>query len=200
MHHVRPLLFVIAFSILSGSAFAGLAVSAGTVVHTHSDANTGGATLAIGGAVSSLKTCASGYTRITPNFCRRSGFLSGDAFVDATACTSRTISSAAPVPAEATAVLLRINWQVRSNNAIGYRTNDVFLFPNAACTANTETDVSSFGAQEAAAIVAGTIFGTLKDRVIVVPSGTNTIHTTQTNAGGNGNADIVSWVSMGYYD
>lgn len=48
MRPVRSLLFIFAFSVVAGPAFAGLAVSPGTASHTHSDANTGGDALAAG--------------------------------------------------------------------------------------------------------------------------------------------------------
>lgn len=56
-------------------ALAGMSIAAGQGVHTHSDASTGGGTLALGGTLSSTKACASGFIRTGPNYCARTGAL-----------------------------------------------------------------------------------------------------------------------------
>lgn len=184
----------------SGLAGAGLSVSPGTPAHTHTDANTGGGTLAVSGTVSSTKACAAGFTRIGPNYCANDDYSStGTAWADAVACTARTLTPA--VPADARLVVLKIQWQMLSNNAIATRSNSVQFWTSVTCTgASSRSHWESVEVREFAAVAAGTNLLSLYSVIFVELGATNTVYTTQSNAGGNGNGDIVGHWVVGYFD
>lgn len=181
--------------------FAGLSVSPGTPAHTHTDANTGGGDLAVSGTVSSTKACASEYTRMGPNFCAAFSLSSpaGNAWGDAVACTARS-PTASTIPADAKAIVIQLNWQALSANAIAIRDNTVEFYSDAACTATSNVEYSRFSVREFAAVAAGTVIGRTSDHVIVPLGATNTFYTKQANAGGNGNADVADYAIYGYFD
>lgn len=148
------------------------------------------------GTASSTKACASGYTRVGPNYCRANA-LNFVGWTDAIACTGRTQSVSA-IPAGATAANITIVWNALANNAIAQRTNSVIFYSDAGCTVQVISD--TYEIREFAAVVAGTVIGVSHVHMIVPLSGTNTISATQTNAGGNGNSDIAFFVTNGYFD
>lgn len=152
----------------------------------------------IGGTFSSSKACAAGFTRITPNYCAATPGNAVQTWTDATACTQRTFLNT--LPADAAQVYLKIQWQALSNNAVGSRTNGVLFFPSNACTGGTQIGATTFTVQEFVATVAGTNIGGFVDHFTIGLCGVNTICATQTNAGGNGNADIFSYGAEGYFD
>lgn len=193
---IKLYLFLLA-ALLAAPAYAGLAVSAGTGVHTHSDANTGGGTLTLSGTLSSTKACATGFTRSGPNYCKRTATAS-DTWADATACTARTFTPA--LPADATAVALFVRFQALANNAIASRENDVNFYTDATCTVGAYVGTVSYGVREFAAVAAATTLGISSIYAVVPLAATNTIRTTQTNAGGNGNAEVQSIQVVGYFD
>lgn len=195
MRHIRSLFFLVAFSVVAGSVFAGLSVSPGTPVHTHTDANTGGGTLAVSGTVSSTKACAAGFSRKGPNYCINDD-VGGEGWVDAVGCTARTFIDAVPVDAKL--VHLAVTFQVLSGNAVAYRSNTVNFRRDSACS--IQGNNIPFGAREFSAVAAGNILSLSTFEVIVSLTGTNTVHTTQLNAGGNGNADILDVAVLGYFD
>jgi len=74
--------------------------------------------------VASTKACATGFTRVMPNYCRSTTLLTF-AWADATACTAR--ATGLGLPADAKLVNLQIQWRALSNNAIGLRTNNILF-------------------------------------------------------------------------
>lgn len=177
--------------------YAGMAIAPGTPNHTHSDANTGGGTLALSGTLSSTKSCASGYTRAGPNLCMRVS-AAQENWANSSACVGRTIG--ASLPADATAAVISLNWVARSNNAIGVRTNFVIFYRDTTCTSAATSSVSHFELREFAAVAAGTILGRYTSTMIVPLPATSTIYAAQSNAGGNGNAEIENYYVIGYLD
>ena len=178
-------------------ASAGMNISPGTGVHTHSDANSGGGALTVSDTLSSTKACATNFVRVVPNYCKRlGGGFPGGSWADATACTARTLGGA--VPADAVAVSLQLEWEGLSNNAVGLRFNSVNFYSETACTNAAAT--SQYGIREQAAVVAGTLLGSILVTLKVPLTATDTVRTTQLNAGGNGNAAILQSFVSGYWD
>ena len=198
LHHLRYLLltWLCALLLTSPLIYAGLSVSPGTPAHTHTDANTGGGTLAVSGTVSSTKACAANFTRIGPNYCHFTGnvALAGVTWVDAVGCTVRTPAGSLPGDAKAASIALHVRYL--SNNAIGQRSNDVSI-ANSGCAVNSQ--FIFFNDREAAAVAAGTSIGETTIPLIV-PLTSGSFSTAQANAGGNGNADVDSMYTLGYYD
>jgi len=157
------------------------------------DQSTGNATFSA--SLLSTKACAAGYTRKTPNLCLKDVELTVT-WTDAAGCTARTLGGT--LPADATAVLLNVRWRALSNNAVGIRQNDVFFWKEAACT--NPGSLSYFGLREQAATAAGTDLGGATLTHLVPLVATDTIRTTQTNAGGNGNAEVTVSAVIGYHD
>lgn len=96
--------------------------SSSVPVHTHASNAQGGSTLSTAsistsGAVSSTKTCATGYTRIGPNFCLRTTNQSGTSV--GTACTNLNLNSSWGVPSDAKAVLVEWSYTISSGTIAG---------------------------------------------------------------------------------
>jgi len=148
------------------------------------------------GALSSTKTCVTGYTRLSPNYCAKND-VTATSWTDGVACTSRVIGSGGL--AVGTKVHLRVVWQGLSNNATGSRTNDVTLFSDVGCA--TPRSTSNYTLREFAAVSAGTVIGQTESIVVAdILNAVDTVYATQTNAGGNGNADILNATIVGYFD
>lgn len=146
------------------------------------------------GTITSTKACATGFTRVLPNYCRSNTLLSAS-WTDATACTSRTLGG---LPADAKLVHVTIVWDALAGNAVTLRQNNVTFYRDATCTSSSGQ--SFFSVQEFVATLAGLPIGRKDSSYILPLSGTDTIHTTQLNAGGNGNTDIFSRIVLGYFD
>jgi hypothetical protein len=162
--------------------------------------NTNWLKLDVDGTLSSVKACATNYTRVSANFCKANPFAV-QTWTNLVACTDRTLTNA--IPAGATRVLLRLDWSAISNNAIGFRTNFVSFsnLPAASgCAAGAQGNFSNFSAQEFVATVAGTTFAQSSVNVAVPLTNTNTFTAAQGNAGGNGNASIGNYAAVGYFD
>lgn len=182
------------FALLFGLLFSLSAVAAG-LGGTSSGVGGYPASPTFSGTVSSTKPCNTGFSRVGPNFCRTNG-SSFSTWTDATACTGRTFGE--PLPADAKMALMVIHWRALSNNAIAARSNDVFFWSSSSCTGRN--NVSNFSVREFAAVAAGTVLADGSDMLLVRVPVTNTFYATQTNAGGNGNADIFEYFLVGYID
>lgn len=196
MRHIRSLFFLVAFSVVAGSVFAGLSVSPGTPAHTHSDANTGGGTLVLSGALSSTKSVPGGYTRKNPNFAVR------DNLPAPTALTRDTCIILAAPSADAVMVRVLISVQVLSANAIALRNTDVTFYSDAGC--GTVLDDGTGGgpstqAREFAAVAAGTVIA-VKQYVydIPLPSAGASIYFKMTDDAGN--QGIANLYLVGLFD
>ncbi len=151
--------------------------------------------IATTGTLSSSKACASGFTRIGPNYCANANLGTFVAWADATACTGRATET---LPSDAKAVLLGLNWQVFSNNAVGLRQNRVFFYADTACSQTSS--ILQMYTREQVATAAGTVLAQHTHTVVVPLTATSTFRTSQDNAGGNGNSDVVESFVIGYYD
>lgn len=151
----------------------------------------------IAGTYQSTKACATGFIRVTGagNYCQRNTG-GGSTWTDATACTSRT--TGLTLPADTKLINIKLSWVANANNAIGLRDNGVTFHPDSLCANIANT--SKFRVQEFAATTAGTNIGEFTDHLIVPLVSTDTFYTTQSNAGGNGNAEIFSYFIEGYWD
>jgi hypothetical protein len=112
---------------LAFNVFAGMVMTPGTAAHTHSDANTGGGTLAVSGTLSSTKACASGYTRIGPNFCGSTSAYSTPVLT-LDACTALTKPAT-----DATALLISASVVLRTNNTVSQKFAQIDAFNDAGC-------------------------------------------------------------------
>ena len=108
-------------------AFAGMAIAPGTAAHTHSDANTGGGTLAVSGTLTSTKACASGYVRLGPNFCgNTAAYATPGLTLDA--CTALTTPAS-----DATALLISASMLIQSNNTVSVKFAQIDAFNDSGC-------------------------------------------------------------------
>jgi len=152
----------------------------------------------ITGSYASSKSCATGFTREGPNFCRRNT-LAINTQVDAVACTGRQFDIA--LPTDAIQVKLAIRWTALSNDAVGTRTNVTNFWADAVCTSGAIAN-SFYATREYTAVTANTTIGVDTDHLIVKvvnSAGVMKVFTTQLNAGGNGNADM-EFIVEGYWD
>ena len=132
-------------------AFAGMAIAPGTAAHTHSDANTGGGTLAVSGTVSSTKACASGYARLAPNFCgNTAAYATSGLTLDACTALARPAS-------DATALLISASTLLRSLNAVGVKFAQIDAFNDSGCV--TMLDQAQWRADENPAETPGSYIG-----------------------------------------
>ena len=153
------------------------------------------------GSVKSSKPCAFGYHRLTPNYCAANNATAELSWTDVTACTARVFSSTNPLPSDAVAGMVKIQWQIRASSAVGGpRNNSVFFYPNNTCILSSWNATSRASSYEFVAASAGTDIGYMTETLIVEAVGVNTFYFTQTNAGGNGNADITTYKTVGYFD
>ena len=185
------LMFLLAILLSAATAFAGLAVSPGTPAHTHTDANTGGGTLAVSGTVSSTKACYTGYTRVSPNFCLKDEEGGAVFSLSASGCTLST----APGPTDVKALLLTVSHQVISANAVGFRTSTARIYAPSDTTCALGGQVTFDTAmREFAAVAAGTSFFQREFPLIVKTSATG-VFPVQWQAGG-----VASAIVAGYFD
>lgn len=85
-------------------------------------------TIELSGSLSSIKAAASGFTRISPNFCYKT---SGVSLTSLTLSACTTITSPA---ADATALLVFVNAIARAGNAVAQRESDIRVYNDSTCT------------------------------------------------------------------
>lgn len=100
------------------------------------------------GTIISYKPCAAGYTRITPNFCKRNGGTVNVA--SATYSTSCLISTGLEGVTDAKAVLITASLAVFSGNALALRSNDLFFYNASDTGCSTLLDVAKAVTRESA--------------------------------------------------
>lgn len=175
---------------MSFNIFAGMSLSPGTTVHAHSDANTGGGTLALGGTLSSTKVCASGFTRIGPNYCRK---ITISTVAEVGACGPVTLPASG-----AKAVEFWVQNTVTSANAVGARSAWVSFWADSGCTT---TLISSFKTQvyEHAAVASGTILAEAVS-VLVAPVANGSLYVNGIESGCAGALCAPQYGIAGYFD
>ncbi len=144
--------------------------------------------------------CVTGFTRTSPNFCRRNDLTAGtEIWTNATACTSHS-PTVITLPATTTWALLLLNFRALSNNVAGQiRDNGVTFWGTSTCVSPSFAN-ARFSAFEFSAVVAGTEIGRGTFQVLIPVVVTNTFYTTQSTLGGNGNSEINTWGVLGYFD
>lgn len=155
-----------------------------------------GGTTAFSGAVTSTKSCASGYTRITPNRCRRTTFPSVDGSLSSGA---QPVSFAVTAPSGALTLILEVRSQLSDQNS-NDTNNFVLVQSYNESGRTTVADKYLMGASGAAwGLFSGTSaendvseFGRILAPVI---SGSAYMQSNLGNTGASGNYRIV-----GYYD
>lgn len=177
---------VLCVASLAGAQVGGAGVS-GLRTHNHSGAGQGGGTLAVSGTLSSTKACQANFTRVAPNYCRTTVFVQA-AFTETTTCTLFS-----PI-FSVNAMHLELHWQVLSNNAVAVRANKVNFFNDSGCT--NAIGISGIRVFEHVAVAAGSDIAQSTDHLIL-PSA---VYYTTDNLGGNGNAQVVGYRVLGYFD
>jgi len=188
---VVSLLPIVSVMILGGAVF----VTPSTIVHDHSTAGQGGINLNCAAPCSS-RVCATGFTRLSLNFCLRNN-LNAQAWTNTIACTQTSFTGIA-LPASATMAMVRFDWVSLSNNVVGTRSNTLLTYTTNGCINPSTSGV--FVTQEQIAVTAGTQLTRQGDTVLVPLCATNSICTTQANGGGNGNSSVLNIQVLGYYD
>ncbi len=175
--------------------YAGMSIaSGGQGTHTHSDANTGGGTLALSGSLTSTKACATGFTRTAPNYCKRSSFsygatISRTSGVGCTATASLGVSDVQMVDLFGQLVLT-------SAAAVNLKSNTVGFW-NTGCTVLVGEAVAEI--REMASTATGTqlLKATLWSRIPVNSDGSFSYTVTFSNMGANASSEFTI---MGYVD
>lgn len=144
-------------------------------------------------------TCRTGFTRRFPHYCQNNDaiLVGGIPWVNGVACTSRTMTGSIGLPAS-TLVRLQVNMNARANNVLGLRTSVVGFSRDAVCT--NIVQIVTYTAYEHSAVVAGTVIAQSSFIVEVPLITTDSIVANQSNAGGNGNAEVFNTYLLGYYD
>jgi hypothetical protein len=143
--------------IVSGAGMAAsISQPSTTKAHTHTSAATGGTALspvsiAMSGTLSSTKACASGYTRVAPNFCNK------DVQAGSTSLTFSTCTSVADPSGDAKAIIFDISLIAVAANVHGNADRaNVAAYSNTGCTNLTRQvglQIWEFVAEAAAPIV-----------------------------------------------
>lgn len=160
---------------------------AGLGEHNHSSASTGGGTLALSGDLTSTKACASGYSRIGPNYC----YLGGTA---GSALGRDTCTNIAK-PTGAKAVMLHVDAIVGSANAIAGRYVQLAAYDSNTCA--SIASIIRIDAAEQVAVVAGTM---LARHVWQFEMPTSAALPSLIFSDDTGNQGQVSYRVIGYWD
>ncbi len=159
----RKILFAILAIAIPVTALAAL-TSSSVPSHNHSSTAQGGSTLSLTGAlsaasvatsgtVSSTKACASGYTRIGPNFCLRTTNQSGTSI--GTTCTNLNLNSSWGVPSDAKSVLVEWSYTISSGTVAGNGQIAGDFYSNTPGTCTTAINAGRFAAGGYTADTAG---------------------------------------------
>ena len=183
------------FFCLSSGAFAGMAMTPGMAEHVHSDANTGGGTLALSGTLSSTKACASGFTRISANYCQRTNGAVINKTVSASGCGQTTALTGVT---DAKAVVFNLKLWIVANNAISGRTINFNSYAAASTTCFATAQAEFFAyTQEYVATAAGTTIFQSTSRLIAETTSTGVANV---NAVTLCTGCVVHMHAIGYYD
>lgn len=152
-----------------GALFLGatLAISLGALGQSSSgvsglpSAPTFAGTVTFKSSAVSTKACASGYVRKAPNFCWK-GINSVNTALTALSCTDIGTPSA-----DATALLLDVQLNVNTANAIALRSSVVSAFTTSACTGGTIQASLGLNAREEVATAAGTNLNTVRGQLLI---------------------------------
>lgn len=147
-------------------------------------------TLSVTDTVSSTKSCFTGYTRVSPNFCIKDA-PSTVFNLSAGGCTLTT----APGPTDVEALLLTISQRVISTNAVGLRdaTLNVYAPTDTTCAGGGQIIPVSM-AREEVAVAAGTELSRHTYQITVRSSATGVVPVQWVSGG------IVTGDIAGYYD
>lgn len=176
--------------------YAGMSIAPGTPAHTHSDASTGGGTLALSGTLSSSKACATGYTRISANYCARNSVGVADSFVSAGAC-AQTSALSGVTDAKGVQVLLFAN--NISAGAVGSRQMALsfYLPTDTTCAAGIFSATDSI--YEFSAVAAGTLISTTNRTFNLLSSATGRLYVKPSTFTSGTGASFDLFV-LGYFD
>ncbi len=144
--------------------------------------------------ISSTRTAVTGYTRVTPNFCKAITPIVA-AYTPSATCAGHVLDANLPTN---TLVLMKINWATKSNNSAGARLG-LTTFSGSSNVCALTLSSSTFSCYEQAAVAAGTVIAQGSD-IILTTTLAGTVYGTDLNAGGNGTSYIVSIESLGYFD
>jgi hypothetical protein len=175
---------------ISGATLSGTTINSGTISGgTYATPTLTGTTLT-NGPITSTKACASGHTRVSPNFCHKdsANSLTFTQTANSTCAQATAISGVS----DATAVMFRVEMAVVSLNSVGLRqaVQNVYGPTDSACTGAATSN-----------------FLTVHEAVAVGPATTLLVSRTDTsgrtyikNISNSNGGGTVSFYPMGYYD
>lgn len=146
------------------------------------------------GALTSSFACATGYTRITPVFCKAILPIV-TTYTPNAGCTGHTVDANLPTNK---VVMFNANWVTFSNNATGTRTANTNIY-GSSNTCATIIASTSHATWEQAAVTAGMAISVARE-LFLSTTLAGTLYTIDANAGGNGTSQIVSLNVLGYFD
>lgn len=192
------LLFLLVGLLPWPAANAGMAIAPGTATHTHSDANTGGGTLAVSGTLSSTKACASGFVRVMPNYCKALGEGTGVALSVVGTCVQSTALSGVT---DAKAVVATQLFQVTSQNVAGVRQIQVAVY-GATDTTCISAKAHQYDAliREQVATAGGTLLLTAAGASAILPSDATGRIVAKLVSNSSGGAFTANLYIAGYFD
>lgn len=142
-------------------------------------------------SVTSTKACASGYTRLTPNYCAKSN-------PGTVALTTSTCTDVSPPAADATAIKFRTDITIQGSGTAGYATGGMTAYSDSGCTSPLYSNMGVIGAYDPSGVTAdiGRAVST-----VIVPLPTAGAHA-YLLAGPTGSAASMAGVYgiEGYYD
>ncbi len=164
--------------------------------HTFTDSDTAGIALFELSGYTSTKAAATGYTRLTPNFCvatttAQANWVANTAFPP----TGQFIDSNL---ANGVYVVLRLQYKTLSGNGVAYRGCNTLFYTNSG--GGTQFTESKFGAYEHVGVVAGTILAEGEDTIVLPVSNSGYVYATDSVVEANGNSFIDKVNILGYYD
>lgn len=145
---------------------------------------------AFSGAVTSTRACASGYTRLTPNYCLRDD-RSSTGFTSMTVDTCTTIASPS---ANATKLHVIFLMGVGSGNSVAGRRNNTYTYTNSGCS--TVSDHNHIYAWEVVATSGVTLVSTYQLMIAPIISSNSYAKFTSILGGGS----TTSYKLYGYWD
>lgn len=148
------------------------------------------------GAITSNKPCATGYTRITPNYCEVNAIGSAVITISGTS-TACTLSTALTGVSDAKAVLVNLEQQVHSGNAVALRAITTRTYASTDTTCATIIQAPDMHIREFSAVAAGTDIGKTTTTLVVRSNSNGQF---RVNHVATQTSDSTVIVAIGYFD
>lgn len=165
-------------------------------ISVHAAGDSIGGTLSPNATFASTKPCGTGYTRLTPNFCKSNTYNAIAFTMTAGAPGACTQTTALTGVTDAKGVLFQVAVGMQSRNVAGQRVTTGSFFDATNCLGTIKAQVQGI-AYEFSAVSAGTIIEQNTSFVPVVTNGNGQVFTQQADT--NGPHTINLYVA-GYFD